>query len=169
VNMHVRIARNMRQQNFEPALKVSNIGYNSKLVELLGDTANGWSNHIDHLPMLNPDEPARSPALKEFLTWHNRVYPGASIDLFPVTGWANAALFVEALRATGPDVTRAGLMASLDAIKTTDGGGMRAPLDPSTGNTEGCFAIVRVTNRTWVREHPSTGFECKIGEAFTYR
>jgi len=168
VNMHVRIARNMRQQNFEPPLKVSLIGYNSKLVELLGDTANGWSNHIDYVPMLNPDEPARSPALKEFLTWNNRVYPGASIDLFPVTGWANAALFVEALRATGPDVTRQRLMASLDAIKTTDGGGMRAPLDPRTGTTEGCFAIVRVEGRKWVREHPSSGFECKLGEAFTY-
>jgi ABC-type branched-subunit amino acid transport system substrate-binding protein len=168
VNMHVRIARNMRQQNFEPPLKVSNIGYNSKLVDLLGDVANGWSNHIDHAPMLNADEPARSPALAEFLTWHDRVYPGASIDLFPITGWANAALFVEALRATGPDVTRARLLASLDAIKVTDGGGIRAPLDPRTGETQGCFVIVRVEDRKWVREHPSSGYECKLGEAFSY-
>jgi ABC-type branched-subunit amino acid transport system substrate-binding protein len=168
VNMHVRIARNMRQQNFEPPLKISNIGYNSKLVDLLGDVANGWTNHIDHTPMLNGDEPARSPALKEFLTWHNRVYPGSSIDLFPVTGWANAALFVEALRATGPDVTRARLLASLGAIKTTDGGGIRAPVDPRTGVTQGCFVIVRVKDRKWVREHPSSGYECKLGEAFSY-
>ena len=61
VNMHVRLARNMRQQNFEPALKISQIGYNSRLIELLGDIANGWTNHIDYLPMLNEDEPARSP------------------------------------------------------------------------------------------------------------
>jgi hypothetical protein len=158
----------MRQQNFEPPLKVSNIGYNSKLVDLLRDVADGWSNHIDHAPMLNADEPARSPALKEFLTWHDRVYPGASIDLFPVTGWANAALFVEALRATGPDVTRARLLSSLGAIKTTDGGGIRAPLDPRTGESQGCFVIVRVEDRKWVREHPSSGYECKLGEAFSY-
>jgi branched-chain amino acid transport system substrate-binding protein len=168
VNMHVRIARNMRQQNFEPPLKISNIGYNSKLIDLLGGVANGWTNHIDYAPMLNGDEPARSPKLKEFLTWHERVYPGASIDLFPVTGWANAALFVEALRATGPDVTRARLLASLGAIKTTDGGGIRAPVDPRTGETQGCFVIVRVKDRKWVREHPSSGYECKLGEAFSY-
>ena len=74
--MHVRLARNMRQQNFEPPLKVSQIGYNSKLIELLGDIANGWTNHIDYLPMLNEDEPARSPALAEFLTVEPAGVPG---------------------------------------------------------------------------------------------
>src|SRR5207237_1988470 len=50
VNMHIRMARSMRQQNFEPELKVSNIGYNSQLIKLLGDVANGWWNPIPHSP-----------------------------------------------------------------------------------------------------------------------
>ncbi len=168
VNMHVRIARNMRQQNFEPPLKVANIGYNSKLLELLGDIANGWTNHIDHLPMLNPDEPAKSPPLADFLQWHSRVAPGASIDLFPVSGWGAAALFVEALRKVGPDVTRERLLAALDTITRTDGGGIRAPSNPRTGQTEGCFIIARVKDRRWVREHPASGFECGLGEAYRF-
>ncbi len=168
VNMHVRIARNMRQQNYAPALKVGNIGYNSKLIELLGDTANGWLNHNDHLPMLNADEPARSPALREFITWNQRVFPDASIDLFPVSGWGSAALFVEALRRTGPDVTRQRLLASLATINREDGGGIRAPTDPRDGTTEGCFNITRVKDRKWVREYPASGYECKLGEAFSY-
>lgn len=168
VNMHVRLARNMRQQNYEPPVKLANIGYNSKLVELLGDLSNGWSNHLDHLPMLNEDEPARSPALAEFLTWNERVHPGAQIDLFPVNGWGAAALFTEALAAVGPDVTRERLLAALDAITSGDGGGIRAPFNPSTGATEGCFVIAQVQGERWVRQHPAQGYECDLGESFTY-
>lgn len=168
VNMHIRLARNMRQQNFEPPLKVANIAYNSRLIDLLGDIANGWSNHIDYLPMLNADEPARSPALREFITWNQRVFPGAQIDLFPVTAWSTAALFAEALRAVGPDVTRERLQAALERIKSTDGGGIRGLSDPSTGESDGCFIIVQVKDRKWVRQHPAAGFDCDLGEAFRY-
>jgi ABC-type branched-subunit amino acid transport system substrate-binding protein len=168
VSMHVRLARNMRQQNYEPPLKVGNIAYNSKLIDLLGDIANGWSNHIDYLPMLNPDEPARSPALQEFITWNQRVFPGAQIDLFPVNAWSSSALFVEALRAVGADVTRERLLAALEAIKATDGGGIRGPTDPSTGASEGCFIIVQVKDQRWVRQHPDQGYDCELSEAFRY-
>lgn len=168
VNMHVRLARNMRQQNYEPPVKLANIGYNSKLVELLGDLSNGWSSHLDHLPMLNEDEPARSPALAEFLTWNERVFPGAQIDLFPVNGWGAAALFTEALAAVGPDVTRERLLAALEAITSGDGGGMRAPFNPSTGDTEGCFVIAQVQGEKWVRQHPAEGYECDLGESFQF-
>jgi branched-chain amino acid transport system substrate-binding protein len=168
VNMHIRLARNMRQQNFEPPLKVGNIAYNSKLIELLGDISNGWSNHIDYLPMLNADEPARSPALRDFLTWNERVFPGSQIDLFPVNAWSSSALFAEALRAVGPDVTRERVLAALDAIKATDGGGIRGPTNPSTGESDGCFIIVKVVNREWVREHPAQGYDCELNESFRY-
>jgi ABC-type branched-subunit amino acid transport system substrate-binding protein len=168
VNMHVRIARNMRQQNFEPPLKVSQIGYNSKLLELLGDIANGWTNHIDHLPVLNEDEPSRSAEVADFLAWHERVAPGSQIDLFPVSGWGAAALFVQALREVGPEVTRERLLAAVAAIQRSDGGGIRGPVNPSTGETEGCFVIVRVEQRRWVREHPDTGYECGLGEVHVF-
>jgi branched-chain amino acid transport system substrate-binding protein len=168
VNMHIRLARNMRQQNFEPPLKVGNIAYNSKLIELLGDISNGWINHIDHLPMLNEDEPARSPALREFITWNQRVFPGAQIDLFPVNAWTSSALFAEALRAVGPDVTRERLLAALEEIKKTDGGGMRGTSDPTTGASDGCFIIVKIVDRKWVREHPAQGYDCDLGESFSY-
>ena len=103
VNMHVRLARNMRQQNFEPPLKVAQIGYNSDLIQLLGPIADGWTSHIDYLPVLDDDEPAKSPALADFLAWNQRVAPGAQIDLFPVSGWGAAALFVRALQTVGAE------------------------------------------------------------------
>jgi branched-chain amino acid transport system substrate-binding protein len=168
VNMHVRLARNMRQQNFEPPLKVANIAYNSKLVELLGSIADGWRNHVEHVPVLNEDEPARSPALAEFLSWNERLFPGAQIDLFPVTAWSSSALFVEALRAVGPEVTRERLHAALEGITSFEGGGIWGRTDPSTGSTDGCFVMVVVEGGTWVREHPASGYECGLGERYRY-
>ena len=168
VNMHVRLARNMRQQNYEPALKVANIGYDSRLIPLLGDVANGWTNHVDYLPVINEDEPARSPALGDFLAWNQRVAPSAKVDFFTVTGWTSTDLFVRALQAVGPDVTRARLLAALAKITTADGAGIHAPVNPSTGLTQHCFIIVRVKGGKWVREHPADGFDCGHGEAYRY-
>ena len=168
VNMHVRLARNMRQQNFEPPLKVSQIGYDSRLIPLLGGVAEGWTNHIDYLPVLNEDEPARSPDLVPFLTWNQRVAPSAKVDFFTVTGWTSADLFVRALQAVGPDVTRARLLAALETVTLADGAGIHAPVNPKTGQTQGCFIIVRVKGGKWVREHPSSGFDCGHGTAFRY-
>ena len=168
VNMHVRLARNMRQQNFEPPLKVANIAYDSRLIPLLGGVADGWTNHIDYLPVLNDDEPSRSPALGPFLSWNQRVAPNAKVDLFTVTGWMAADLFVRALKTVGPDVTRARLLAAVDTITSTDGAGIRATFNPKTGGTQGCFIIVRVKGGKWVREHPASGFDCGHGQAFRY-
>ena len=162
VNMHVRLARNMRQQNFEPPLKVGNIAYNSKLIELLGDISNGWMNHIDHLPMLNEDEPARSPALREFITWNERRLPGR-LDR-PVPG--ERVGLVGAVRggaAGHRSRCHPGAAAGQPRrqIKPYDGGGIRGNSDPSTGATDGCFNITKVESQKWVREYPAEGYECE--------
>jgi ABC-type branched-subunit amino acid transport system substrate-binding protein len=168
VNMHVRLARNMRQQNWEPELKVSQIGYNSRLTGLLGDAANGWTNHLTYLPVINEDEPAKSPAVADFLSWNRKAFPSGQIDLFPVGGWGDADLFVQTLRRLGPDVTRNRLIdVALTQIKRHDDG-VEAPYDPTTGITEGCFVIARVEKGKWVREHPAKGYECGMGERFKY-
>jgi hypothetical protein len=167
--MQVRLARNMRQQNFEPELKITQIGYNSKLTELLGDLADGWMSHLTYLPVINEDEPARSPAVAEFLKWNRQVFPSGQIDLFPVGGWAEAALFVNALRILGPNVTREGVIDTVDTkITEHDGGGIVAPTNPSAHTLANCFVIVQVEGATWKRAHPDSGYECSLGEIISY-
>jgi branched-chain amino acid transport system substrate-binding protein len=168
VNMHVRIARNMRQQNYEPELKVAQIGYNSELTQLLGPIADGWNVPITYLPVLDTDEPAKSPAVADFLQWNQRVAGNAQIDLFPVAGWQSASLFVRALQAVGGNLTRARLLSALGAIHSDDANGLVAPIDPTTGAGQHCFIIVRVKGGKWVREHPASGFDCGHGEAYHY-
>jgi len=168
INMQVRFARNMRQQNWEPKVKVANIAYNSRLIGLLGDIANGWSNPITYQPVLDEAEPAKNQDLATFLEWNRRVFPNGQIDLFPVSGWAAAALFVEALRAVGGNVTRERLLEALNNIHSWDGDGIQAPSDPTNGANEGCFLVERVENGKWIREYPDAGYECDLGETFSY-
>ena len=168
VNMHIRMARSMRQQNFEPELKMSNIGYNSQLIKLLGDVANGWINPIPHAPMLDAAEPAVSPALQEFLKWNTELFPDASVDLFPVNGWAAAAQFVRGLQQLGPDVTRAKLVEAINAIPDDDGAGMIGTVYPAKRQGSPCFVIEKVQSQQWVREYPASGYECNLGESFEW-
>ncbi len=163
INMQVRLARTMRQQNFDPAIKINTIGYHSRLVELLGDTANGWGSYVPHAPILNAGEAGRNPGLADFLGWNERLFPGAQLDLFPVGGWSDAHLFVEALRQIGPDVTRAKVIDVIDnQIERTDGGGIEP--ERTVGEVIPCFVMVKVVDQKWVREHPQSGYECELGQ-----
>lgn len=167
VNMEVRLARNMRQQNFEPALKINSIGYNSELIGLLGDVANGWTQDITYRPVLNQDELQSDPNLRTFNDWNKRVFPNAQVDLFPVNGWGAADLFAKALRIVGPAPTWASLLGAIDnKIPSWDNGGLTGASKPGQGSP--CFIVVKVVNQRWVREHPSSGFECSLGELLHY-
>lgn len=171
VNMHVRMVRNMRQQNYNPPIKGANIAYNTKFSQLLGSQGDGWENYQPHLQFLDPKEPARSQALRDFIDWNSRLFPGGQLDLFPVDGWGYTALFVDALaRVQGSTLTRQALLRSLFAEKSFDYGGMESPVNPQTGLGRPCFNMALHKGGHWVREYPtSTLFECSIGENYKFR
>jgi ABC-type branched-subunit amino acid transport system substrate-binding protein len=171
VNMHVRMVRNMRQQNYDPPIKGANIAYNTKFSQLLGSQGDGWENYQPHLQFLDPNEPARSAALREFIDWNNRLFPGGQLDLFPVDGWGYTALFVDALaHVQGSVLSRQALLNALFAEKSFDFGGMETPVNPQTGLGKPCFNMAIHKGGHWVREYPTASlFECNIGENYKFR
>jgi branched-chain amino acid transport system substrate-binding protein len=170
VNMHVRMVRNMRQQNYDPPIKGSNIAFNTRFSQLLGRDGDGWQNHQTHLLFLDPRERTRSADLAKFLDWNERVFPGAQLDLFPVSGWGRAALFVQALQKIEGTITREALVNALYTIKTFNGGGIETTVDPTTGLGEGCWNMAVHSGGRWVRQYPTnTLFECDIGETFKWQ
>jgi len=171
VNMHVRFVRSMRQQNYDPPIKGANIAYNSQFSQLLGTQGDGWENYQPHLQFLDPNEPARSAALRDFIGWNNRVFPGGQLDLFPVDGWGYAALFVDALaHVQGGVLSRQALLNSLFAEKSFDYGGMESPVNPQTGLGRPCFNMAIHKGGHWVREYPTASlFECNIGENYKFK
>jgi ABC-type branched-subunit amino acid transport system substrate-binding protein len=170
VNMHVRFIRNMKQQNYNPPIQAANIAFNTRFSDLLGKDGDGWENHQTFLPFLDPAEKARSKPLADFIDWNARVYPGGQLDLFPVDGWGYAALFVDALRLAGGNLTRKTLMDALYKLKTFDFGGINAATNPATGDGDRCFVMAKHINGTWKREWPSSGgYECNIGELYKFK
>ncbi len=171
VNMHVRIVRNMRQQNYDPPIKGANIAYNTRFSQLLGSQGDGWENYQPHLQFLDPNEPARSPALRDFIDWNNRLFPGGQLDLFPVDGWGYTALFVSALsHIKGPAITRQALIDAVRNEPSFDFGGMQSPISPRTGLGRPCFNMAIHKGGHWVREYPTKSlFECGVGENYKFK
>jgi branched-chain amino acid transport system substrate-binding protein len=170
VNMHVRIVRNMRQQNYDPPIKGSNIAFNTRYSQLLGRDGDSWHNHQTHLLFLDPKERSRSTDLAKFQDWNERVFPGAQLDLFPVSGWGRAALFTEAIQKVSGTITREALIDAMYTIKTFNGGGIETTIDPTTGLGGGCWNMAVHRGGQWVREYPTNKlYECDIGETFKWQ
>ncbi len=58
------------------------------------------------------------PAVATFDKWVKKVDPSSQLDIYTLDAWVNAELFVQALKAAGPNPTRAGLDAQLNKIKS---------------------------------------------------
>ena len=170
VNMHVRMIRNMRQQNYDPPIKGANIAFNTRFSELNGKDGDGWENHQTHALFLDPAERGRSEDVARFIDWNNRVFPGAQLDLFPVSGWGHAAFFVEALQRIEGEISRETLLAALRKAEKFDTGGLAEAVDPQTGLGNGCWNMAVHKGGKWVRKHPPDKlFECDIGENFKFK
>jgi len=168
VNMHVRFVRNMRQQNYDPPIKGAIIAFNNRFSELLGKSGDGWENHTDYLPFLDPAERQRSQPLAAFLDWNERVFPGGQLDLFPASGWGAAAYLVDALKRIQGPITRDSLMKALYEVPVYNRGGIGVDSKPTGGQLSKCFVMSSHVDGQWVRAHPASGFECGLGEIYQY-
>lgn len=170
VNMHVRLVRNMRQQGYNPPIKLANIAYNSKFSELLGTDGDGWRNHQIHRAFLTPRDQVTSETLGQFMDWNERLFPGAQLDLFPVSGWGAASYFVKALRLIEGPITRESVLDALYRVERYDAGGMEVEIHPTRGETPSCFQLARHVDGAWTREQPpGGGFDCETGELFQWQ
>jgi ABC-type branched-subunit amino acid transport system substrate-binding protein len=171
VNMQIRLVRNMRQQNWDPPLKVSSIGYNSTFTDIMKADGDGWKTPILFLPVADPNEANASPDVAAFFKWNKQLFPTGQLDQFVVGGWGQAAYFVKALRAIGGPLSRQNVIQYLDhQINADDGGGVSGPFNPAARTGTPCFVMVKVQGGKFVREKPTgSGYECKLGEFFKFQ
>lgn len=170
VNMHVRLVRNMAQQGYDPPLKAANIAYNSKFSELLGADGDGWRNHQIHKSFLTPRDQITDEALGRFIDWNQRLFPGAQLDLFPVSGWGAASYFVKALKRIDGPLTREALVDALYQVERFDSGGIEVEIHPTARETPSCFQLAKHVNGAWVREQPpDSPFDCETGELYQWQ
>ncbi|MDP1805375.1 MAG: ABC transporter substrate-binding protein, partial [Acidimicrobiales bacterium] len=131
--------------------------YGQKLLTLAGDAAEGTEIG---LIFAVPEEKATVPGMADFDTWYKRTAGNLDADFFALLSWVGASMFVEALRAAGPDPTQAKIVAHMKTVTSFTGGGIVAPINPAQKKTTACFQVVEVRGGRWVKQHPARGFAC---------
>ena len=76
-------------------------------------------------------------------------------------GWGAAKMFVEAITALGPNLTRQGLLDHINANYTAYGAdGLFPEQNIATQVPASCVIILDVTAEGFVRRAPDTGYRC---------
>jgi len=131
--------------------------YGQKLIQLAGPAAEGTEIG---LIFAVPEEKASVPGMADFDTWYKRTAGGADADFFAVLSWVAASMFVEALKAAGPDPTQAKIVAHMQHVTSYTGGGIVAPINPAQKKSTPCFQVLAVKGGKWVKQYPAKGFAC---------
>lgn len=155
-----RLVTAARQQSVDWPLIAGGIGYDEGFVSRAGAAAEGVFNDQQFAQFFNKDEASRTPAVKDFQTWTNKVAPGEKLDLFAVYGWSSAQLFVKALTAAGPKAKRADVLAQLRKTASFDAEGLLAPANPASKKPPTCWLLAVVKGGKWVRVDPGKGYRC---------
>ncbi len=162
-NFAATVAEEMQQQNFHP-MNIEGDAYSSQLIKLGGSAVNGMYIVQSYALYLGQDA-SSVPAVALFDKWMRKVNPNPDFEIESVYGWTSAELFVQALKAAGPDPTRAGLIESLDKITSFSTGGLAPPSNPAQNVPTNCFLLAQVQKGKVVRvaPSPSSGFDCSSG------
>ena len=131
--------------------------YGQKFIQLAGAAAEGTEIG---LIFAVPEEKGSVPGMADFDTWYKRTAGGADADFFAVLSWVAASMFVEALKAAGPDPTQAKIVAHMKTVTNYTGGGIVAPINPAQKKGSACFQILEVKGGKWIKQHPAKGFAC---------
>lgn len=158
-----RVLAKAAQQDYRPAVRLLGAaGYDNTLFTIAGSNAavEGATLYLPTAMYLGEDR-ADVPEVDLFLTWLDRVSPGANVDLFTVYGWVSAKLFVQALEASGPQATRAGMLAALQSIDSFDAGALLAPGGPASKTPPTCYIMVTVRDGKFERmDSPTGAYRC---------
>jgi ABC-type branched-subunit amino acid transport system substrate-binding protein len=152
----------MDDQNFKPTiLNPGSTAYSHAFLKQAGAAAEGARIDLTHALFLDGD--AHLPEVKLFREWMAKVDPNQDVDLFALFAWTSGRLLEKALRDAGPAITRDTVLAALGTVTTFDANGIIAPSNPAGKRATDCFVVIRVEDGKFVREHPSSGFDCQTG------
>jgi hypothetical protein len=150
------------QQNWHPII-IDPQGYAANFLQLMGspDAAEGMLG-FQTIPLFFGSTDAHAiPEVALFQQWIRRTDPSLPIDQFAVQGWAEASLFVTALKAAGPKLTRAGLSGALRDIHRFDANGIVSPADPAGKVPPHCYILWKLQRGQYVRvDTPAEGYRC---------
>lgn len=152
----------MADQDFDPTLlNPGSTAYSEAFLKQAGAAAEGSRIDVTHALFLGGD--ADLPEVKLFREWMAKVDPNQDVDLFALFAWTSGRLLEKALQDAGPAITRDKVLAALGTVTTFDANGAIATTNPAGKKATDCFIIIRVQGGKFVRENPSSGYDCTTG------
>ncbi|TMK19686.1 MAG: hypothetical protein E6G68_05645 [Actinobacteria bacterium] len=109
------------------------------------------------------EERATNPEMQLYITWLNRVAPGAKPDYFGFYAWSAGRLFQQLGAQIGPKLTRKALFDAVKKIHSWDGHGLHAAHDIGDKIMSPCFMYLTINNGKFARKDPASGFMCNKG------
>jgi ABC-type branched-subunit amino acid transport system substrate-binding protein len=147
----IKIKQAMDGQNFKPAFMMDSVAYDPAFVRSGGSAVNGTYAFVNTNLF---EEASRSPELQTYLTWLQRVAPGAVPSFFGIYAWGAMRLFAQLALQLGGQLTRASMLDAIRATHIYDSNGLFTPGDPGGKNTPPCQAVIQLVNGAWVRKSP---------------
>jgi ABC-type branched-subunit amino acid transport system substrate-binding protein len=150
------------QQGFKPEVFASPIGYFGSYISEAGgpSVVEGQWIPVVQAQFLGEDA-GTVPEVALFDQWMKKDFASFPIDQFSNTSWANAALFVQALKAAGPQATRPKLLAALAQIHSFSNNGMFPDTDVASKKNSVCYMLLQIKGGKYVKvDTPPKGFRC---------
>ncbi|HEV2369390.1 MAG TPA: ABC transporter substrate-binding protein, partial [Acidimicrobiales bacterium] len=155
-------AQEASQQNWKPELWDCPVCYFGGYINQSGGSSAVEGQFLSVTQELFLGEDASTvPEVALFDKWIKQAYPNFQPDQFASTSWADAALFVQALKSVGPHVTRKALLAALAGIHQFSDNGL-FPVTDVGGKTPGNYYILlEIKGGKYTRiDDPPSGFRC---------
>ena len=161
------LAKEMQQQDFHP-VNIEGAAYSSQLVSLAGSAGDGMYIAQPYALYIGQDASA-VPAVALLDKWVKKADSSANFEIETLYGWASAELFTQALRAAGPDPTRAKLVQALGKVTSFDADGLIPEENPAANVAGHCWLLAQIKGGKVVRVAPTppTGFVCTSGGYLT--
>jgi ABC-type branched-subunit amino acid transport system substrate-binding protein len=163
-----RILDDAKQQNWRPEVITSTPAYDGNFFSVADPAAaEGVLIPLSTAMFLGEDR-KDSKGVDDYLTWLQKVHPGAKADLFGANAWAAAMLYTQARKAAGADATPADVVQELIKITEFDADGLLAPANPGGQKPATCWMVAEIKGGKYQRVTPDKGFSCENAEFVPY-
>jgi ABC-type branched-subunit amino acid transport system substrate-binding protein len=151
---NILLSRGIRQNDLRIAQYWPN-GYDQDTIHRYADLMEGVYFAVEFTPF---EAASTSPGMQQFLAQMHQRFPNDAISEVQLAGWISANMFVDGLKAVGPNLTRSKLIAAVNAMHNFTANGIRpaqAPLDWAYVHTQraptpDCNAFVQVQHGKFV-------------------
>ena len=159
-NTIARVINTIQQQNWNPLIDFGGSIYAVNYLKLIHPGALNNAVQDQAFSMFLGEDAKTTPEVGLFDTWMTKTHPNFAIDLYAMYSWAEARLFVQALKSEGPNPTRDGLIAALSKIHNFSSNGLVAAADPAGKVPAHCWIAIVVRQDKYQRLNPASGYNC---------